>query len=415
MVEYKVVRFKRAHCFVFFFVMNIIHFNNYNNGKERKCMLKKRLCSVALISMLVVSAVGCGNDAADDATTSISIAQIEQDDSADEATTEATEESDSAAEAASVPEGMYLSETTGEPIDESLKDQRPIAAMVDNEKTALPHYGLAEADVVYELMNSTANDRITRLMAIVKDWGAIEQLGSIRSTRPTNILLMAEWNAILCHDGGPYYNDQYFQYDWADHLSGVFSRVDNGKAREFTEYIMTGDLEKNIESAGLSATYNEYANEDDSHFNFTPWGTEVNLDEVYDKTYSATDITLPFWHNGSRLRYDESTQEYVYYEYDSEHLDAEDNEPLSFKNVILQNCTFSQLDEHGYLIYNCIDAGQSGWYITNGQAKAITWVKSGETEITRYYDDNGDEIQINTGKTYIGLIPSDTWTSVSFE
>ncbi|MBQ8038345.1 MAG: DUF3048 domain-containing protein, partial [Lachnospiraceae bacterium] len=104
-----------------------------------------------------------------------------------------------------LPEGMYFSELTNEPIDESLKNQRPIAAMVDNDKRALPHFGLNEADVIYEMMNSTANGRITRMMALVKDWGSIEQLGSIRSVRPTNILLAAEWNAILCHDGGPFY------------------------------------------------------------------------------------------------------------------------------------------------------------------------------------------------------------------
>ena len=40
---------------------------------------------------------------------------------------------------------MYRSELTNEWLDESLKNQRPIAAMVDNEKTALPHYGLSTA------------------------------------------------------------------------------------------------------------------------------------------------------------------------------------------------------------------------------------------------------------------------------
>ena len=61
---------------------------------------------------------------------------------------------------------MYRSELTNEWIDESLKDQRPIAVMIDNEKTALPHFGVADADVVYEIMNSTLNDRITRFMVV---------------------------------------------------------------------------------------------------------------------------------------------------------------------------------------------------------------------------------------------------------
>ena len=97
-------------------------------------------------------------------------------------------------------DGMYRSELTNEWIDESLKDQRPIAVMVDNEKTALPHFGVADADVVYEIMNSTLNDRITRFVVVVKDWDKIEQLGSIRSARPTNFMLAAEWNAVLCHE-----------------------------------------------------------------------------------------------------------------------------------------------------------------------------------------------------------------------
>jgi len=44
-------------------------------------------------------------------------------------------------------DGMYQSELTNEWIDESLKNQRPVAIMVDNEKTALPHFGLTDADV----------------------------------------------------------------------------------------------------------------------------------------------------------------------------------------------------------------------------------------------------------------------------
>ena len=61
-----------------------------------------------------------------------------------------------------VPDGQYLSELTGLPISEELRDHRPIAVMVDNESKALPHYGTADADIVYEMMNSTANDRFTR-------------------------------------------------------------------------------------------------------------------------------------------------------------------------------------------------------------------------------------------------------------
>ena len=98
-------------------------------------------------------------------------------------------------------DGMYRSELTNEWIDVSLKDQRPIAAMVDNEKTALPHFGLSQSDVVYEMTNSTANDGVTRFMVLFKDYNSVKQIGSIRSTRPTNLQIIPEWN---------YYQHEYF-------------------------------------------------------------------------------------------------------------------------------------------------------------------------------------------------------------
>ena len=119
---------------------------------------------------------------------------------------------------------VYTSELTGLPISASLKDQRPIAVMVDNEKVALKHFGTAEADIVYEMMNSTANDRITRLMCIYKDYNSVPTIGSIRSIRPTNVILAGEYNAICVHDGGPYYINEWLAKPWSDNLSAGFAR-----------------------------------------------------------------------------------------------------------------------------------------------------------------------------------------------
>jgi hypothetical protein len=285
--------------------------------------------------------------------------------------------------------------------------------MVDNEKSALPHYGINQADVVYEMMNSTLNGRITRLMVLVKDWGNIEQLGSIRSVRPTNILLAAEWNAVICHDGGPFYIDAYLANDYAAHFSGTFSRVNNGKAREFTEYILPGDLEKNFASSDYTTEYNEYY--PGSHYQFALPTNQVDFSED-EAALDANEVILPFEHNGSYLVYDEDTQLYGYYEYGSAHVDAGDNnEQTTFKNILLQNCTFHQYDDNGYLIYNCIDTGRTGYYITNGKAIHVSWRKTSDTDVTRYYDDDGNEITINTGKTYVALIPDDNWEGLEIK
>ncbi|MGL5260270.1 MAG: DUF3048 domain-containing protein [Lachnospiraceae bacterium] len=366
--------------------------------------MKKQL--IVALSVLIFSVAVMGCNKTEDIKTKVEETKIED--------TEQEKETQAVVEDDSIPEGMYRSELTNELIDESLKEQRPIAAMVDNEKTALPHYGLSEADIVYEMMNSTKNKRITRLMVLVKDWAKIEQLGSIRSLRPTNILLAAEWNAVLCHDGGPFYNDPYLAEDYSDNFSGTFSRVNNGKAREFTEYILAGDLEKNFSnSKKVDSTYNEHY--EGAHYQFATASNPIDFSDN-ESALDATEVKLPFEHNGSYLLYDEESKLYKYYEYGSAHLDpGNNNAQLSFKNLLIQSCTFSQYDENGYMIFNCIDSGKAGYYITNGKAIQVTWHKTSPTSPTQYFDADGKEITINTGKTYVALVPNDNWSELSIK
>ena len=378
-------------------------------------MKRKSLLALMMVSVVSLSLAGCGGkeevQAPIEEVQFDTIVENAADNKKEETTEEASTEEQTLVEEESH-EGMYRSELTNEWIDESLKNQRPIAVMVDNEKTALPHYGLTEADVVYEIMNSTANGRITRLMAIVKDWGKIQQFGSIRSARPTNFMLAAEWNAVLCHDGGPFYIDEYVKKSYTNNFSGTFGRVDNGKSREYTEYILEGDLDKNFSNSNYSTEYNEHY--EGEHFVFS--NDEIDLSGK-SGVIDATEIKLPFPHNSSTLKYNEETGTYDYYEYGNAHVDPQHNNAvLTFENVILQDCSFSQLDENGYMIYNVIGSGENGYYLTNGKAVPISWIKSGETDITLFLDrETGEQIEMNTGKTYIGLVPSDTWDEVSIQ
>ena len=67
------------------------------------------------------------------------------------------------------------------------------------------------------------------------------------------------------------------------------------------------------------------------------------------------------------------------------------------------------------MIYNCIASNQDGYYVTNGEAIPITWTKTTETSPTRYYDMSGNEIKINTGKTYVALVPSYSWDELEIK
>ena len=376
--------------------------------------MRKKFGWILLTLSLVclVGAAGCGkSDEADVADTFSTEDEVIEGNAADAAEPEEEEE----IEEEVAPEGMYRSELTNEWISEDLKDQRPLAVMVDNEKTALPHYGLTQTDIVYEMMNSTLNDQITRFMVLVKDYDSIEQLGSIRSVRPTNLMIAPEWNAIVCHDGGPFYINSFLSNPYVDNFSGTFSRVNNGKPREFTEYVLTGDMDKNFKNnSKISRTYNEYA-PTEPHFEFASESKPVDLSQSAG-SIDCTFVDLPFHHNGSELEYDEASGTYLYSEYGSAHLDpGNNNQQLAFKNVILQKMSYNQLDAHGYMVWNCLATGQEGYYITNGKAIPITWSKVSDQSRTIYYDMTGDEITINTGKTYIGFVGDDVWSELVVE
>lgn len=371
-----------------------------------------------MLSVVVMAAV-CACGSKKETTEKVTVEIENTDNTTDASDAEDVQDAEFAeepeAEAVEVPDGFYRSELTNEIISEELKDQRPIAVMVDNDKMALPHYGLTQADVVYELMNSTANKEITRFMCLVKDWDAITQFGSVRSVRPTNILLANEWNAIICHDGGPFYINEYLKLPASDNISGYFGRVNNGKPREFTEYILKGEVQKYADRLGISTTYTKYY--EGPHYQFADEANPVKLDEVYEEfAKDAVNIALPFPNNQSKLKYNEEDGLYYYSERGEAHRDAQNgNKQLSFKNVIIQKVSYNQLDDNGYLIFNCIGESQDALYITNGKRIKVKWTKRSDTDPTRYYDGMGDEIKLNTGKTYVAFVSDKRWDELVIE
>jgi len=379
--------------------------------------MKKKLLYLVVAGMLSISLMACGKEEevveepvipAADTTELLDGLNVVQ----EEAVVEAEPEPE-------FMDGCYRSELTNEWTPQELMDQRPVAIMVDNEVYALQHYGTSTADIVYEMMNSTQNGRITRFMCVVKDWKNIERFGSIRSTRTTNCQIVPEYNAILIHDGGPFYIDAFMKNPYMNHISGGFERFNNGKATEFTEYVTNNGsvgLANRIVANGFSETYNQYYQySGQQHFQFTS-GSNPNDLSAYGDATACNKIELPFPHNSSQLEYIPETGLYRYSEYGKEYIDALNNNHLEFKNLIIQECTFEQYDDHGYMNYFVTrGGGMHGYYITNGKAIPITWDKPNELSRTVFKDANGNEITLNTGKTYIAIVPSDVWSDLKIQ
>jgi hypothetical protein len=58
---------------------------------------------------------------------------------------------------------------------------------------------------------------------------------------------------------------------------------------------------------------------------------------------------------------------------------------------------------------------REGWYVTNGKAIKVTWTKLDDLHPTRYFDENGEEIKINVGKTYVAILSDKRFGDIKFE
>ena len=118
--------------------------------------MKKKLVVMLMTALVCTSlCMGCGDkeDAAAEEEVTLNVEPIPEAEPVVEAEPEPVEEETEEVPVDELPEGYVRSELTNLPIPKEIENQRPIAAMVDNESLALPHYGIAEADIVYELMN----------------------------------------------------------------------------------------------------------------------------------------------------------------------------------------------------------------------------------------------------------------------
>jgi hypothetical protein len=85
---------------------------------------------------------------------------------------------------------------------------------------------------------------------------------------------------------------------------------------------------------------------------------------------------------------------------------------MAFTNIFIQRCDWTHVtDDSAYLWFRIEEPREGiddGFYITNGKMIHVTWNKEDDYEPTLFYDDNGDEVVVNQGRTMIFIIRDDT-------
>lgn len=306
-------------------------------------------------------------------------------------------------------EGMVRSRITNEWVDEELDNTRPIAVMIPNSTTA-SHYGLSDAAVLYEC---NVEGSMTRLMAIFDDWSNVSKLGNIRSSRDYYIYWAFEWDAIYIHYGGPFYIDDLVARADTQNVNCInYSNAsfrDTAKNSTDNAFTSTDRIKDAIAYYGYPTEYRDnYA--DAQHYMFAPDSAPNTLEQYDDAiTANTVDMSPAYPVTNCYFVYNEETGLYERFQHlsgssDGPHVDMANNKQLTFKNLLIQNTYFEVRDQKGYLSFQCHDNTRDGWFFTNGKGIHVTWEKTADYSATRYYDDDGNEIKLNTGKTMVCIL-----------
>lgn len=307
--------------------------------------------------------------------------------------------------------GMVRSRLTNEWVDPDVASTRPIAVVIPNEIAAVPHYNLSEASVVYE---ANVEGRVTRLMGIFEDWQNLDRIGNIRSTRTYYMYWSFEWDAFIIHLGGPYYINLLLEDPNTQNVDGILNTDSapffrsTDRSSPHNAYATGAGLAKRIEQKGYSLSYRDLT--DSNHFLFTTKANPNTLEQYGDEAKNATYIDMSGCYPLTRCYFEYNEDDGLYYRSqhlsggtDGPHVDAATGKQLTFKNILVQYVQYQDLGG-GYLVFQCHDTTMDGWYFTNGKGIHVTWQKTSDYGATRYYDDYGNEVTLNTGKTMICVV-----------
>lgn len=290
----------------------------------------------------------------------------------------------------------------GEIIEKSqIENKRAIAVMIDNHPKARPQSGLADAEVVYEL---PVEGGITRFLALFLHNQALE-IGPVRSARHYYLDLVMEYNAVYAYFGG---SPQAWEQIPKLKIEGMNGIHDGATFYRYSGRKEPHDKYTSIERIRNTAKRRGYDGEKEMRkFYF-------NEEDMIPSDRPAKKVTIIYPPVKYTITYEFDPVQKVYLRYieNNPHLDANNNKQIQAKNIIIQSVNAKVIDSEGRLDIQMVGKGK-GYYISNGCFKEISWQKETRRSPTRFLDKDNNELKLNTGNTWVHLVPQDS--KIDFE
>lgn len=298
---------------------------------------------------------------------------------------------------------LTVNSITGQPLAEGVEDgMRPVAVMVDNAAAALPQRGISSADAIVEMITEGG---ITRLMALYADVNSMPQVGPVRSARDQHLQFALPLNAFAVHIGTSVYANNLlnlYSYKTIDgwYLGSTAFWFDEARKRD------QGRLEEHcwytdaaLVSAGIDAIGEERVGKGYTLFPFASSARTLDGLDAPDMSFSFSDkANVSFVYNTDDGRYYKSQN-------GSPHQDEANGVQLSFDNVLVLRAQVG-LKEDAFCSDYDLNGGQ-GWYFAGGKCVELTWTKGAPESPLEFFTTDGQELEINPGKSYLAVIPEE--------
>ncbi|MDP3985291.1 MAG: DUF3048 domain-containing protein [bacterium] len=274
-----------------------------------------------------------------------------------------------------------------------------VAVMIENAIDARPLSGVARANLVWE---APVEAGITRLLALYADDVEVEKIGPVRSARPYYVDWAEEFRATYAHVGGSpealdliptrlvndlnqFWFDQYFWRSkdrFAPHNVYTSTELLRASVADRPVPIRLNDAEP----------YTGWKFKDDAPADARPETQECTI--VF-----SSDFYTVNW------KYDQKENIYIRWQMQKSVRDT-DGTSVRAKNIAVMATDISILDSVGRRRVRTTGEG-TAFVIHDGKETKGIWKRENREARTRFYDENGDEIEFNAGVTWIEVVPSD--------
>ena len=258
-------------------------------------------------------------------------------------------------------------------------EYRPTLVSIDAHPAALPHWGVASADLIYE-MPIQADGSTRELALFMGDYP--DGAGPVRSARVPMCSLREMWGGVFCFYGYQEGRDKNNMKDW---------------------------IEANSSVKKLNAVYASYAETPSAHpFTFTETGLErgEDVNGVIINYKTTTDAYM------TAYEYNPSTGLFERYRNGYAYTDGNTGETCAYANVIVVRTDISwasgnpsrpviRLNGQG-----AAEIFQNGKYIRGSWARDCSATKNLKNRMV-FFDENGEELPMKVGKTFIQIVDNE--------